>query len=65
MAKARNRSRGKKNALRVGGAEVRLIRSGKPSAKGKSIRSGVVLVPSGSYKAEDFPALERLRSGSS
>lgn len=49
--------------LKVGGAEVRLIKARKPSSKNKTIRSGAVLVPGGSYKAEEFPALERLRRG--
>lgn len=62
MSKSSNSSRGRGRVLKVGGAEVRLIKANKKATGSKkTIRSGAVVVPTDSYKAERFPAVEQLR----
>lgn len=62
MAKPGSGSRGRGRVIKVGGAEVRLIKAGK-SAQGdskKTAGSRSVIVPSGGRGIEDFPAVDRL-----
>lgn len=64
MPKSKSGSSGRGRVLTVGGARVHLIKAAnkKPPVDSRTVRPRAVVVPSGSYDADKFPAVERLRA---
>lgn len=65
---ARKRGRGRGHTVRVGGSEIRLIkdlgrnvRRERATSDGNVTSKEAVVIPGGSYKPGEFPALERFK----